>query len=68
VHGVQVNKLKGEEYKLIWKDQPDFVRMAAKTNALVVPFAAVGGEPLRKGCDHWHLFPSMISCAVYTCS
>ncbi len=55
LHGVQVNKLKGEEYKLIWKDQPDFVRMAAKTNALVVPFAAVGGESLRMGISHWQI-------------
>ena len=42
----EVNKRKGEEYQLIWKDQPDFVRMAAKLNALVIPFAAVGGAPL----------------------
>ncbi len=39
-----MNKRKGEEYKLIWKDKPDFVRMAAKTNALIIPFAAVGGD------------------------
>ncbi len=42
----EVNKRKNEEYTLIWKDQPDFVRMAAKLNALVIPFAAVGGTPL----------------------
>ncbi|KAL0055979.1 hypothetical protein WJX82_006321 [Trebouxia sp. C0006] len=42
--GREVNKRKGEEYKLIWKDKPDFVRMAAKTNALIIPFAAVGGD------------------------
>ena len=41
---VQVNKRKGEKYKLIWKDKPDFVRMAAKSNALIIPFAAVGGD------------------------
>ena len=41
-----MNKRKGEEYQLIWKDQPDFVRMAAKLNALVIPFAAVGGALL----------------------
>lgn len=39
-----MNKHKGEEYKLIWKDKPDFVRMAAKSNALIIPFAAVGGD------------------------
>lgn len=42
--GVQVNKRKGEKYQLIWKDKPDFVRMAAKSNALIIPFAAVGGD------------------------
>ena len=41
---MQVNKRKGEMYKLIWKDKPDFVRMAAKSNALIIPFAAVGGD------------------------
>ncbi|KAL0028357.1 hypothetical protein WJX77_001655 [Trebouxia sp. C0004] len=42
--GREVNKRRGEEYKLIWKDKPDFVRMAAKTNALIIPFATVGGD------------------------
>ena len=41
---VQVNKRKGEKYQLIWKDKPDFVRMAAKSKALIIPFAAVGGD------------------------
>ena len=40
----QVNKRKGEEYRLFWSDQPDFVRMAAKLDALIIPFAAVGGD------------------------
>lgn len=39
-----MNKLKGQEYQLQWKEQPDFVRMAAKLNAIIIPFAAVGGE------------------------
>jgi hypothetical protein len=43
VHGWQVNKRKGEEYKLLWKDSPEFVRLATKCNALIVPFAAIGG-------------------------
>lgn len=41
---MQVNKRKGEKYKLIWKNKAEFVRLAAKTNALIIPFAAVGGE------------------------
>ena len=43
----QVNKRKGEEYKLLWKDSPEFVRLATKCNALIVPFAAVGGVCAR---------------------
>jgi hypothetical protein len=41
----QVAKRKGEKYKLFWReDRADFVRLAAKFNALIVPFAAVGGD------------------------
>ena len=41
-----MNKLKGEKYKLLWKQSPDFVRLASKLNCTIVPFAAVGGEQL----------------------
>ena len=44
MQSTQVNKRKGEEYRLFWSEQPDFVRMAAKLNALIIPFAAVGGD------------------------
>ena len=41
----QVTKRKGEKYKLFWReDRADFVRLAAKFDALIVPFAAVGGD------------------------
>ena len=40
----QVSKAQGQDYKLLWRDTPDFVRMAAKTNAIVIPFAVVGAE------------------------
>lgn len=42
--GREVNKLKGEKYKLIWKDSPDFVRLASKLDCTIVPFASVGGD------------------------
>ena len=42
-----MNKLKGEKYKLLWKESPDFVRLASKLDCTIVPFAAVGGEQLR---------------------
>ncbi|XXG84148.1 hypothetical protein AAC387_Pa10g1731 [Persea americana] len=37
---------KGEEYKLFWPDQPEFVRMAARFGATIVPFGAVGEDDL----------------------
>ncbi|KAG2447181.1 hypothetical protein HYH02_007924 [Chlamydomonas schloesseri] len=40
----EVVKKRGQEYTLLWKDSPDFVRLAAKCNALIVPFAAVGAD------------------------
>lgn len=40
----EVVKKRGQEYKLLWKESPDFVRLAAKCNALIVPFAAVGAD------------------------
>lgn len=42
--GREVAKKKGQEYTLIWRDTPDFVRLAAKCGALIVPFAAVGAD------------------------
>ena len=35
---------KGEDYRLFWPKSPEFVRMAHKFGALVVPFAAVGAD------------------------
>ncbi|OIV95139.1 hypothetical protein TanjilG_21529 [Lupinus angustifolius] len=37
---------KGEEYKLIWPDQPEFVRMAARFGATIVPFGTVGEDDI----------------------
>ncbi|KAL3153931.1 hypothetical protein ABBQ32_013493 [Trebouxia sp. C0010 RCD-2024] len=35
-------KMRGEEYKLFWPKQPEFVRMAARFGATIVPFGGVG--------------------------
>ncbi|MED6222093.1 hypothetical protein PIB30_061122 [Stylosanthes scabra] len=35
---------KGEEYKVIWPDHPEFVRMAARFGATIVPFGVVGED------------------------
>lgn len=37
-------KLKGEDYQLFWPEKGEFVRMAAKHGAIIVPFAAIGCE------------------------
>ncbi|GMN25296.1 hypothetical protein TIFTF001_000884 [Ficus carica] len=37
---------KGEAYKLFWPDQPEFVRMAARFGATIVPFGAVGEDDI----------------------
>ncbi|CAL4950100.1 unnamed protein product [Urochloa decumbens] len=35
---------KGEEYRLFWPNQPEFVRMAARFGVTVVPFGCVGED------------------------
>ena len=37
-------KRKDEKYALFWPSRPEFVRMAARHGAVIVPFAAVGAE------------------------
>lgn len=39
---VQAYKGRGEEYKLFWPKHPEFVRMAARFGATIVPFGGVG--------------------------
>ncbi|XP_061348422.1 phytyl ester synthase 1, chloroplastic [Gastrolobium bilobum] len=39
---------KGEEYKLIWPEHPEFVRMAARFGATIVPFGAVGEDDIAE--------------------
>lgn len=37
---------KGEEYKLFWPEQSEFVRMAARFGAKIVPFGVVGEDDI----------------------
>uniref|UniRef100_A0A175YFW7 Serine aminopeptidase S33 domain-containing protein n=1 Tax=Daucus carota subsp. sativus TaxID=79200 RepID=A0A175YFW7_DAUCS len=39
---------KGEEYKLFWPDQPEFVRMAARFGTTIVPFGVVGEDDIAE--------------------
>jgi hypothetical protein len=40
--------IQGEEYKLFWPEQPEFVRMAARFGATIVPFGVVGEDDLTE--------------------
>eukprot|EP00850_Spirogloea_muscicola_P014598 SM000106S13946 [mRNA] locus=s106:105862:111881:+ [translate_table: standard] len=42
--GKEVAKRKGQKYKLLWKEQTDFVRLAMRFGCTIVPFAALGVE------------------------
>ena len=37
-------RLLTQEYTLLWSDKTDFVRLAARCNAIIVPFVAVGAD------------------------
>ncbi|KAL7232848.1 hypothetical protein ACSBR2_010790 [Camellia fascicularis] len=37
---------KGEEYKLFWPEQSEFVRMAARFGATIIPFGSVGEDDI----------------------
>ncbi|GLT57160.1 hypothetical protein SLA2020_301480 [Shorea laevis] len=39
---------KGEEYKLCWPEQSEFVRMAARFGAKIVPFGAIGEDDIAQ--------------------
>ena len=41
---LQVFKRRGEEYALFWPDTSELARIAARLNATIVPFSAVGGD------------------------
>jgi 1-acyl-sn-glycerol-3-phosphate acyltransferase len=42
--GREVNKLKNEQYKLVWKNRLGFARLAIQHGYPIVPFASVGAE------------------------
>ncbi|KAE9449017.1 hypothetical protein C3L33_19088, partial [Rhododendron williamsianum] len=39
---------KGEEYKLFWPEQSEFVRMAARFGATIIPFGVVGEDDISQ--------------------
>jgi hypothetical protein len=41
----------GEEHRLFWPSQAEFVRLAAQFNATIVPFGVVGEDDLLEVCS-----------------
>ncbi|GLT76172.1 hypothetical protein SLA2020_478470 [Shorea laevis] len=51
---------KGEQYKLFWPNRPEFVRMAARFGATIVPFGTVGEDDIADlvlDYDDWMKIP-----------
>ncbi|KAL3818652.1 hypothetical protein ACJIZ3_004557 [Penstemon smallii] len=54
--------LKGEDYQLIWPEEAEFVRMAAKFGAKIIPFGAVGEDDVGQlllDCDDQMKIPPL---------
>ncbi|XP_028083558.1 acyltransferase-like protein At1g54570, chloroplastic [Camellia sinensis] len=45
---------KGEEYKLFWPQQSEFIRMAARFGAKIIPFGAVGEDDVGQVVLDYH--------------
>ncbi|KAL0005711.1 hypothetical protein SO802_013272 [Lithocarpus litseifolius] len=62
---------KGEEYKLFWPDQQEFVRMAARFGATIVPFGVVGEDDVAEVslcfCFNFYLSSPMIDGKILIC-
>lgn len=48
---IGLSKYSGEEYQLFWPEQSEFVRMAARFGAKIVPFGVVGEDDVSEVCD-----------------
>ncbi|GMP29761.1 hypothetical protein CsSME_00004733 [Camellia sinensis var. sinensis] len=46
---------KGEEYKLFWPEQSEFVRMAARFGATIIPFGSVGEDDIGQSFGYYGL-------------
>ena len=40
----EVFKRKGEEYQLFWGESADIIRLAARCDAVIIPFSGIGGD------------------------
>lgn len=60
---MQAYKNKGEKYKVIWPEEPEFVRVAARFGATIIPVGAVGCEDrcAARHCQTRNISPSQLS-------
>ena len=54
----------GEEYKLFWPQQSEFIRMAARFGAKIVPFGAVGEDDVGQVSLK---FNTLLSVSIFHC-
>lgn len=52
----------GEEYKLFWPEQSEFVRMAARFGATIIPFGVVGEDDISQVSVRTSIFVGTFSC------
>jgi len=57
----------GEQYKLIWPEQSEFVRMAARFGAKIVPFGVAGEDDFGEVSMEWFIFFLIVFPSVYFC-
>lgn len=48
--------IQGEEYKLFWPEQSEFVRMAARFGAKIIPFGTVGEDDIGQVVSRVNIF------------
>lgn len=54
----------GEEYKLFWPEQSEFVRMAARFGAKIIPFGVVGEDDIGEVSHLTSFFNTIYCCSL----
>ena len=58
----------GEQYKLIWPEQSEFVRMAARFGAKIVPFGVAGEDDFGEvSLERFIIFSYCFSLGLFLC-
>jgi len=59
--------IQGEEYKLFWPEQSEFVRMAARFGAKIIPFGTVGEDDIGQVVSRVNIF-CIWKCLIRICN